>query len=136
MKMKQDNPFVKDFSQLLVNIEQDLKENSEITSFYIADDSANSVFHKLLVQPLERTIKSKKVKFLSIRVVELKEEFKSKGAFSNFVKNLESLNVPIIYHDIVNEKLIPFFQKRGYQLLNEEKNGERLISMYKLVTPS
>lgn len=125
------HPFVKNFDELFLNIKNDVKEEGHV-SLYIAEESEESIFEKVLVQELKRTIKGKEVSLIAIRNIILKPEFKSKNLFTEFVKNLESLNSPLIFHDIVNERLIPFFQKKGYQLFKEIKYEQSVISMYKL----
>lgn len=126
------SPFVKTFEQLLKNIQEDIMELPNITSLYIAKDTPDSIFKELLVQCLKRTIQGKEVHFLAIRNIELKEEFKGKKQFTNFVTSLEKLPVPILYHDVVNDSLIPFFEKKGYKIFKETKNEHELISYYKL----
>lgn len=125
------NPFVKNFEQLLNNIQEDIKELPLITSLYIAKETPDSIFKELLVQCLKRTVKGKEIEFLAIRNVKLKEEYKGKKHFTNFVESLEKLPMPVLYHDVVNDKLIPFFENRKYQVLKETKNEHELISFYK-----
>lgn len=126
------NPFVKSFEQLLNHIQEDMKELPAITSLYIAKDTPDSIFKELLVQCLKRTINGREINFLAIRNVKLKEEYKGQKYFTHFVEALEKLPVPVLYHDVVNDKLIPFFEKCGYQILKEVKNEHELISFYKL----
>lgn len=125
------HPFVKNFEELFLNICNDMKEEGHV-SLYIADDSTKSIFEKVLVQELKRTIKGKEVSFIAIRNIVLKPEFKSQKLFTDFVEKLESLNSPIMFHDIVNEKLIPYFDKKGYHIFQDKKYEQIVTSMYKL----
>ena len=83
------NPFIRDFDELVINLKNDIE--SKESSLYIAKDDENSMIKELLVQNLEREINGKKVSFIAIRNIVLKEEFKGKGFFSNFLIELENL---------------------------------------------
>jgi hypothetical protein len=124
-------PFVKNFEELFANIMKDIKEDGYV-SLYIADKSEESIFEKILVQELKRNVKGKEISFVGIRNIVLKPNFKSKKLFTKFVENLETLNVPLMFHDIINEKLIPFFNKKGYSLYKEKKYEQLVTSMYKI----
>lgn len=125
-----NNPFVKNFDYLFQYIECDIEKDNQV-SLYIASDKADSIFEKVLVQELVRTIDNQEIKFIAIRNIELKEKYKSQKSFTKFVEQLETLNYPIMYHDIVNDKLKPFFEKKGYQIFKEKKYEQEVISMYK-----
>lgn len=124
-----DNPFVKNFDDLLQAIAQD----AQITemSLYIASDKNDSIFEELLVQPLVREIEGVKIRFLSIRNIKLKDNYKSKKLFTNFVKQLENLYIPIMFHDVVNKKLVTFFERNNYYVLHERKYNASVVSYYK-----
>lgn len=126
-----NSPFVKNFEQLFQNIQSDIELDGNV-SLYIASDKADSIFEKLLVQELVRTINNKQVKFLAVRNIVMKETYKEQKFFTKFVEQLETLQTPLMYHDVVNRRLIPFFQKKGYSLLEEKKYEENLISVYKI----
>lgn len=126
-----NSPFVKNFEQLFQNIQSDIELDGNV-SLYIASDKADSMFEKLLVQELVRTINNKQVRFLAVRNIVMKETYKEQKFFTKFVEQLETLKTPLMYHDVVNRRLIPFFQKKGYSLLEEKKYDENLISMYKI----
>ena len=126
-----NSPFVKNFEQLFQNIQSDIELDGNV-SLYIASDKADSMFEKLLVQELVRTINNKQVRFLAVRNIVMKETYKEQKFFTKFVEQLETLQIPLMYHDVVNRSLIPFFQKKGYSLLEEKKYEESLISMYKI----
>lgn len=126
-----NSPFVKNFEQLFQNIQSDIELDGNV-SLYIASDKADSMFEKLLVQELVRTINNKQVRFLAVRNIVMKETYKEQKFFTKFVEQLETLQIPLMYHDVVNRSLIPFFQKKGYSLLKEKKYEESLISMYKI----
>lgn len=130
--MSKDNPLVSNFNELLSKIQEDLKEDKVFTGLYIAKDSEDSLLEELLVQPLVRKINGKEVTFLSIRNVVLKEQYKGKKLFTDFVQELENLKTPILFHDIVNDKLIPFFGGRGYKMHKEKKYEQEVVSMYRL----
>lgn len=130
--MSRDNPLVSNFNELLSKIKEDLKEDKVFTGLYIAKDSEDSLLEELLVQPLVRKINGKEVTFLSIRNVVLKEQYKGKKLFTDFVQELESLKTPLIFHDIVNDKLLPFFGGRGYKMHKEKKYEQEVVSMYRL----
>lgn len=124
-------PFVKNFNELIEKINSELKENNP-NFLYINSDTEDSIFNELLVQSLERTINNKKVHFLAIRNISLKTKFRSTGLFDKFVQEIEFLNIPIMFHDIVNERLISYFRNKGYQFLFETKYNIRVDSMYKI----
>ena len=124
------NPFIKDFEHLFSSIREDIKNEGEIAGCYIADESG--IFDGLLVQPLIRSIASKDITLLGIRNIVLKEEYKSKGLFTQFVKNLEGLDIPVMYHDVVNERLVPYFHTRGYQIYKDYKYEQEIISFYRI----
>lgn len=126
-----NSPFVKNFDELLENIQNDILNDNGI-SLYIASDKGDSIFEKLLVQELVRNINNIPTKFIAIRDIKLKENYKSQKYFTHFVEKLESVQYPIMYHDIVNDKLIPFFNKLGYKIFKEKKYEHEVTSMIKL----
>lgn len=130
--MLEQNPFVKNLEELFFKIKQDIDQDSSISCLYIAKESDDSILEELLVQPLYRNINGKEITFLSIRNIKIKDEYKSRKLFTEFVDKIESLKIPILFHDIVNENLIPFFEKRGYKILKEKKYNNEIISMYML----
>lgn len=125
------NVFVKNFEELFLNISDDIKKEGHV-SLYLESKSKESIFEKLLIQELKRNIDGKDVILIAIRNIELKPEFKSKKLFTNFVKNLELLKSPIIFHDLINERLVKFLSEKKYLLLEEKKYGEIVRSMYKM----
>ncbi len=125
-----DNPFVKNFDELLSNIKEDIQNNEY--SLYIADEGSDSIFTKVLVQRLTREINGKEIHFIAIRDVDLKENYKGKKLFTKFFKELNGLNINLIFHDIINEKFFKFLEKHNYHIFKEEKYGEELVSLYKL----
>jgi hypothetical protein len=126
----QHNPFIKDFDSLLNNIKEDIKSGESI--FYVNDDSNESIFSKLLVQYLKREIDGQEIKFIAIRDIILKEESKGNGHFRKFFKELNSLNINLMFHDIISDKLYEFLIKQGYKVFNEVKYEAELTSCYKL----
>lgn len=126
------NPFVKNFEQLFQNIEEDIRKEG-IVSLYVAKDSKDSIFLELLVQPLEREVEGVQYKFLAVRNIKIKEEYKGQGLFNNFVQKLETLGIPILYHDVVNDKLPAFFMKKNYKALTEVKYDCEVVSYYNLL---
>jgi hypothetical protein len=125
-----DNPFIKNFDSLLLNIQEDI--NNGESSLYINDESIDSMFSRLLVQSLKREINGQEVKFLAIRDVTLKENFRGKKLFTNFFTELNKLNIDLMFHDIINDRFYKFLIKQQYQVFKEIKNGEELTSCYKL----
>lgn len=126
----QQNPFIKDFDSLIENIKNDIQCEESI--FYVNDDSYESIFAKLLVQSLKREMDGQEIKFLAIRDIALKEEFKGKGHFRKFFKELNSLNMNLMFHDIISDKLYEFLTNQGYETYKEVKYEAELISCYKL----
>lgn len=126
-----NSPFVINFDELFENIKSDII-NDGYVSLYIAADKHDSMFEKLLVQELVRTINNQQIKFIAIREIKLKENYKSQKSFTHFVEKLETLHYPIMYHDIVNDKLIPFFDKLCYKIFKEKKYEHEVTSMIKL----
>jgi hypothetical protein len=125
-----NNPFIKNFDSLLEHIKSDIQSGESI--FYVNDDSDESIFMKLLVQHLKREIDGEEIKFIAIRDITLKEEFKGNGHFRKFFKELNSLNINLIFHDIISDKLYEFLIKQGYEVFTEVKYEAELISCYKL----
>ncbi len=126
-----NNPFVKNLDELLANIRNDV-QNGQI-GFYLANDSKNSVFEKLLVQELKREVNGQQVSFLAIRDVRLKEELRGNGYFKAFFEQLNELNIPLMFHDVLNERLQNFLLKHDYKIYKEVKNEQELTSCYKMV---
>lgn len=124
------NPFIKNFEHLFSSIRVDIKEKGQISGCYIADESG--IFDNLLVQPLIRSIFSKEIKFTGVRNIVLKEQHKSKGLFTEFVNSLEALDIPIIYHDVVNSRLVPYFNKRDYKTYKDYKYEQQITSFYRI----
>ena len=126
-----NNPMVNSLSELLVNIEQDVR--NEHLGLYITDkNNQKSLFEKLLVQELVRDVDEKKTSFLAIRDIVLKESLRKNGLLTVFLDELEKLNVNIMFHDVVNNRLLAFLEKRGYLHLLEVKSEHQVISLYKL----
>lgn len=123
------NPFVRNFDELIVNIKNDI--NSGESSLYIAKDDESSMIKELLVQNLERNINGKKVTFLAIRNIVLKEEFKGNGYFSKFLMELESLKINIMFHDVINPRLMNFLKTKNFKEYKEKKYEDEVISLYK-----
>ena len=71
-------------------------------------------------------------KHIDDSIIVLKEQYKGKKLFTDFVQELESLKTPLLFHDIVNDKLIPFFGGRGYKMHKEKKYEQEVVSMYRL----
>lgn len=123
------NPFIRNFDELIVNIKNDI--NSGESSLYIAKDDESSMIKELLVQNLERNINGKKVTFLAIRNIVLKEEFKGNGYFSKFLMELESLKINIMFHDVINPRLMNFLKTKNFKEYKEKKYEDEVISLYK-----
>jgi hypothetical protein len=142
MMAMRDNPFIGNFTELYEGIAYDVSEKQ--SSLYIASDDENSIFLELLVQELKREVKvnsngnnnsqTQNVAFLAIRNVEIKPEFRGQKGFTQFVKNLESLNISVLFHDVVNDRLHDFFLSRGYQALHEKKYEQDVVSYYRLAS--
>lgn len=130
LREKMSNPFIRNFDELIINLKNDIE--SKESSLYIAKDDENSMIKELLVQNLEREINGKKVSFIAIRNIKLKEEFKGKGYFSNFLIELENLKVNIMFHDVINSRLMIYLKSQNYHEYKEKKYEEEVISLYKV----
>lgn len=130
LRKKMSNPFIRNFDELIINLKNDIE--SKESSLYIAKDDENSMIKELLVQNLEREINDKKVSFIAIRNIVLKEEFKGKGYFSNFLIELENLKVNIMFHDVINSRLMIYLKSQNYHEYKEKKYEEEVISLYKV----
>lgn len=125
------NPIVNSLSELLERLQQDVVNND--IGLYITDRAnENSFFDELLVQELIRVVNSQEESFLAIRNIVLKKQYQSIGLFTDFLEQLEKLNVNLMFHDVVNKKLFSFLQKRGYIQFFEIKSEHEVISLYKL----
>lgn len=122
------NPFVYNFDNLLKKI----KEFKNKDFVFIEEQEDYSIFEKLLVQSFKRNINGEDVSFVAIRNIVLKNQYKSKGLFSNFMDLLEQENLNIMLHDIINDDLLEFFKKRNYETYIDTKNNEIRICMFKL----
>lgn len=118
------------FDELFSFLQEDSLIYSTIQSLYIANSEPHSIFEELLVQPMNRYIDGKEISFLAIRSVTLKHHSRGQGLFKHFVQQLHTLNIPILYHDVVNLRLVPFFENKGYQRFSETKYEQELISYY------
>lgn len=123
------NPFVNDFNELYTKLKESVSKDSFV---FVNAESQNSIFEKLLVQTLVRTINGNSIKFIGVRVVELKPEYKSNGEFTKFIDLLIGLKHPILIHDIVNDRLIEFFYERKFGLNTETKYGKTLLNMFRI----
>ena len=124
------NPFIRNFDELIINLKNDIE--SKESSLYIAKDDESSMIKELLVQNLEREINGKRVSFIAIRNIVLKEDFKGKGYFSNFLIELESLRKNIMFHDVINDRLMIYLKSKNYHEYKEKKYEEEVISLYKV----
>lgn len=124
------SPFVTNFKELLLKIQENL-ESGRI-GIYLTKDSDNSIFEELLVQELIRTIDGESVSFLAIRNIVLVEPCRGLKLLSNFLEELEKLNVNIMFHDTINSNLQKFLNARGYIEFKEQKYEHALNSMYLL----
>lgn len=124
------NPFIRDFDELVINLKNDIE--SKESSLYIAKDDENSMIKELLVQNLEREINGKKISFIAIRNIVLNEEFKGKGYFSKFLIELENLKVNVMFHDVINSRLMIYLKSKNYHEYKEKKYEEEVISLYKV----
>lgn len=103
----------------------------EEIGFYIRKEEEDSIFEKLLIQELNRFVDGKKVSFWAIRDIKIKEEIRGNGSFKAFCKELNALNINLMFHDILNERFYNFFLKNGYKVFTETKYDQELISCYK-----
>lgn len=85
-------PFVKSFDDILSKM-------SSGSDFFI--DDKEGIFQQLLIQPLTRVIGGNTIQFFSIRVVDLKPEYRGKGLLTKFETELRIKNIPIMFHDVV-----------------------------------
>lgn len=122
------NPFAHNFDNLLRKI----KECKNKDFVFIEEQEDYSIFEKLLVQSFKRNIDGEDISFVAIRNIVLKNQYKSKGLFSNFMDLLEKENLNIMLHDIINDDLLEFFKKRNYEPYIDTKNNETRICMFKL----
>lgn len=130
LRKKMSNPFIRNFDELIINLKNDIE--SKESSLYIAKDDESSMIKELLVQNLEREINGKRVSFIAIRNIVLKEDFKGKGYFSNFLIELESLRKNIMFHDVINDRLMIYLKSKNYHEYKEKKYEEEVISLYKV----
>lgn len=128
--MNKESPMIKTLEELFSKIKQDLEKEKTITSLYIAKDSKDSMLEELLVQPMYRSINNKEIKFLGIRNIIIKKEFRGEKLFTQFVNQIETLKIPILIHDIINQKLMSYFANKGYETLKERKYYQETVSMY------
>jgi hypothetical protein len=79
-----------------------------------------------------RFVNGQSIKFIAIRNIKLKPEFKNKGHFTKFIESLISLKRPLLIHDIVNDSLIDFFLKYNFGTLIDYKHDLKMLCMFKI----
>ena len=121
------NPFVKNFDELFTGISE-----SQNSVLFINSKQEDSIFEELLIQSMVRFINGHDVKFIAIRNIKLKPEFKSNGQFTKFIESLISLKRPLLIHDIVNDSLVDFFLKYKFGTFIDCKRSDKLLCMFKI----
>lgn len=121
------NPFVKNFDELLIRISE-----SPDSVLFINSNQEDCIFEELLIQSMVRFVNGQNVKFIAIRNVKLKQEFKNKGQFTKFIESLISLKRPLLIHDIVNDSLIDFFLKYNFGTFMDCKHDLKMLCMFKI----
>ena len=121
------NPFVKNFDELLIRISE-----SSDSILFINSNQEDCIFEELLIQSMVRFVNGQNVKFIAIRNVKLKQEFKNKGQFTKFIESLISLKRPLLIHDIVNDSLIDFFLKYNFGTFMDCKHDLKMLCMFKI----
>jgi hypothetical protein len=121
------NPFVKNFDELLIRISE-----SPDSVLFINSNQEDCIFEELLIQSMVRFVNGQNVKFIAIRNVKLKPEFKNKGQFTKFIESLISLKRPLLIHDIVNDSLIDFFLKYNFGTFMDCKHDLKMLCMFKI----
>jgi hypothetical protein len=79
-----------------------------------------------------RFVNGQSIKFIAIRNIKLKPEFKNKGHFTKFIESLISLKRPLLIHDIVNDSLIDFFLKYNFGTFMDCKHDLKMLCMFKI----
>lgn len=121
------NPFINNFDELFARI-----ADSKSTFLFINSNKQDSIFEELLVQTLSRSINGKSIDFIGIKNIKLKPEYKGNKEFTNFIELLISLNRPIMIHDVINPSLIDFFLKYKFGTFIDNKNGLKMLCLYKI----
>lgn len=116
--------FVRDFSDLTEHISND--------PFGMFMDANDSIFDRLLIQPLVRNVNGSELKFIGIKIIELKSSCQGLGLFIHFLGELELVNLPIMFHDIINDRLYASLKQRGYVSFIEYKYNTKIKCLYKL----
>ena len=121
------SPFVKNFDELLIRISE-----SPDSVLFINSNQEDCIFEELLIQSMVRFVNGQNIKFIAIRNIKLKQEFKNKGHFTKFIESLISLKRPLLIHDIVNGSLIDFFLKYNFGTLIDYKYDLKMLCMFKI----
>ena len=121
------SPFVKNFDELLIRISE-----SSDSILFINSNQEDCIFEELLIQSMVRFVNGQNIKFIAIRNIKLKQEFKNKGHFTKFIESLISLKRPLLIHDIVNDSLIDFFLKYNFGTLIDYKYDLKMLCMFKI----
>ena len=121
------NPFVKNFDELLIRISE-----SSDSILFINSKQEDCIFEELLIQSMVRFVNGQNIKFIAIRNIKLKQEFKNKGHFTKFIESLISLKRPLLIHDIVNDSLIDFFLKYNFGTFMDYKHDLKMLCMFKI----
>ncbi len=120
-----NTPFVRDEHDIMAILHQEIDTCSYLM---IADEQG--VFDELLIQPLDRTVYGCHKRFLGIRNIVYKEQYRGQRRFSMLLTHLEALGVPIMVHDIINPRLMDALITRGYSLFIDDRRDETITSCY------
>ena len=121
------SPFVKNFDELLIRISE-----SPDSVLFINSKQEDCIFEELLIQSMVRFVNGQSIKFIAIRNIKLKQEFKNKGHFTKFIESLILLKRPLLIHDIVNDSLIDFFLKYNFGTFIDCKHDLKMLCMFKI----
>lgn len=109
----------------------------DIRNFCITDSELKhiygiDIFEDLLIQGVNRVINEEELTFIGIKNIVLKEEYRGMNIFTNMIDSIEKSNSPIFIDDIINNRLFPFFHKKGYINLKYHSPYGWKRCMYKL----
>lgn len=109
-----------------------LTEYSEMIPYYSTDKNSdlNSSFKTISLYTSTHTINDKKIIFFTINNIEVHENMRSHGKFSELLTLLEHKKIPLMIDNIINHRLFAFLTKRDYKNYKYQIGGGWHKTMY------
>lgn len=106
----------------------DFIENLNAKSFLLAIDAFP--IEKMLIQPLERNIEGKNIRFLSLRDIKISKSERNQGIMTFLLDKMIKSGISIMVDDIINDNLFNYLLKNRFKSIEYIKNGSKMRSAY------